>query len=339
MSDASENIETLILKQLHREITVDEKHQLEQWLDASPANREEYAALVRIWEASSDVLNARSFDTDAAWTRVTQNLKIASIPNPKTASIPTYIAHRSIGGLFKWVAAASLLIVAVGGWYFATHLHPREKTIFAATANRVIILPDSTTIYLRKGSTLTYPEALANRHGERVASLEGEAFFEVRHDDAQPFRVITAQATIEELGTSFAIHQQDTTCQVMVTDGAVKCSSRTSPATVTILKAGEQARLVAGNWVRYKANPNALSWKSHTLEFNQAPLDSVLAAVQDLYRVPVVSSPDVRERSPNIRVTARFTADQRMRDVLEEIRLTTGLAIKQKQDTLIFFPK
>jgi len=332
MSDTSQPIESLILKQLHHELTTDEQHQLEQWLGASPANREEYAALARIWEDSSDVLNARSFDTDAAWTRITQNRKIAAIP--------THNTHRSIGGLFKWIAAASLLFLAAGSWYFAARLHPRDKTIVAGNANRIITLPDSSIIYLRKGSSLTYPDAPLNGRGERIATLRGEAFFEIRHDDAQPFSVITAQATIEELGTSFAIRQQDTTCQVMVTDGTVKCSSRTSPAAIIILKAGEQARLVAGNWVRYRqADPNALSWKSHTLEFNQAPLDSVLAAVRDLYGVPVVSSPDLRERSPNIRVTARFTADQRIRDVLDEIRLTTGLAIKQKQDTLIFFPK
>ena len=333
MENSNQNIESLLLKQLQHELSPEEQHDLEQWLNADPANREEYDSLLRIWEASTSALNSRPFDTPAAWTRVDEALR--------TRVIPMTPAGRKAPGIrLKWIAAAFLLLCGAAWWHFDNHQHAEKITIVAADGNRIITLPDSSTICLRKGASITYPEAFSNGHGERVVELKGEAFFEIRHDLARPFKVNTSQAVIEDMGTSFVIRQDDTACQVLVTVGMVKCRTRNATAATIILPAGERALLTAGRWTRHwQSDPNFLSWKSHSLEFDQSPLDSVLSAVHDLYGAPVIVSPELRGRAANIRVTARFDAHQTLANVLDEIRLTTGLGIQQRKDTTIFIQK
>ena len=51
-------------------------------------------------------------------------------------------------------------------------------------------------------SVLLYPSSFKGAE-ERKVFLSGEAFFDIRHDDAQPFHVSTPHFEITDLGTSF----------------------------------------------------------------------------------------------------------------------------------------
>src|SRR5690606_24206533 len=70
-----------------------------------------------------------------------------------------------------------------------------------------VTLPDGSKVWLNAGSTLTYPSRFNAE--ERVVSLEGEAYFEVRKSQTpaggMPFRVFTKGQTIEVLGTVFNV--------------------------------------------------------------------------------------------------------------------------------------
>lgn len=66
-----------------------------------------------------------------------------------------------------------------------------------------IMLKDSTSIWLNAGTRLEILPDYAK--GKREVKLEGEAYFEVRHDPQQPFRVQTGELTTNVLGTSFTI--------------------------------------------------------------------------------------------------------------------------------------
>ena len=312
--------------------------------EGTAASREEYAELVEIWEASSRALNGPVFDTAAAWKKLRSKVPedgMVALPAEAVSIQPADTGAKAISRSilrYSWLAAACVLVAVAGWWYFGARSQAGEKTLFAADSNLIFTFPDSSIVHLRKGSKLTWSaETLSTGHGPRVATLEGEAFFEVRHNSASPFRINTRQAIIEDLGTSFAIRQEDTACQVLVTAGTVKCTARNSSAAVLILTAGEQAQLGTGSWIRYRgADPNFLAWKDHTLTFDQTPLDSVLAAVQDRYGVPVTLSANLRTKADKIKITARWGSREQLKDVLEEIRLTTGLVMQKKKDTIIF---
>jgi ferric-dicitrate binding protein FerR (iron transport regulator) len=61
-----------------------------------------------------------------------------------------------------------------------------------------------TRVWLNAESSITFPTAF--KGNERIVKLPGEAYFEVRHDAAHPFKVQTPKQTIEDIGTSFDVN-------------------------------------------------------------------------------------------------------------------------------------
>lgn len=68
-------------------------------------------------------------------------------------------------------------------------------------ADYMIILEDSTCVWLNAESELHYPVRFGEN--ERVVELKGEAYFKVRRDPTRPFKVKTDWAETRVLGTEF----------------------------------------------------------------------------------------------------------------------------------------
>ena len=71
------------------------------------------------------------------------------------------------------------------------------------------------------------------------------------------------------------------------------------------------------------------------LDFRDTPLDQAAQDVGDFYRMAVSLAPDLQASAGKINITARFK-NQSLEEVLEELRLTTGLKINQERNTLFF---
>jgi len=68
-------------------------------------------------------------------------------------------------------------------------------------------LPDGTTVWMNSGSKIEYPETFDST--VRLVRLYGEAFFDVKPDVSQPFKVISENLVTTALGTSFNIDSSD----------------------------------------------------------------------------------------------------------------------------------
>lgn len=84
------------------------------------------------------------------------------------------------------------------------------------TANPVLVkLSDESTVILKPYSRIRYPESF---HGKiRKVELEGEAFFEVTPNKAQPFYVLADGLVTRVVGTSFSIQAFPNSKQTKVT--------------------------------------------------------------------------------------------------------------------------
>src|SRR5205085_12606417 len=104
------------------------------------------------------------------------------------------------------IAAA---VVVVAGLAFAWRQFGSSRSggskLFATTVGerRSIDLADGTHVILGPLSELRVDDAY-NKTGRRV-DLDGEAWFEVRHDAAQAFQVHAGGTVTEDLGTSFSV--------------------------------------------------------------------------------------------------------------------------------------
>lgn len=66
-----------------------------------------------------------------------------------------------------------------------------------------LTLEDGSRVWLNAGSRLRYPVAFGKE--ERRVELEGEAYFEVEHEEGRPFRVEVGGELVEVLGTAFDV--------------------------------------------------------------------------------------------------------------------------------------
>ncbi len=131
--------------------------------------------------------------------------------------------------LFTKVAiAAALVSIAVMGWWLLENRPTHVPVIAARTTPQVqhpaTVLPDGTKVFVNKNSKLDFPASFNGN--TRDVYLSGEAYFEVAHNAAKPFRVHTGKYVTEVLGTKFNIKAYPgfNEIKVTVSQGKVRVS-------------------------------------------------------------------------------------------------------------------
>lgn len=325
--ELSENIMQLITRHLNNEASKEEQTELESWLKESPDHKQEYDAYVKLWEDSSDIVLKHQFNTPAAWQKVQKKIQ----PLPDIAPV-----KRSAVFSFKRLAAAAAIIVFISA--MAIYLYNRNqesswKTIAALNNNQQVAMPDGTVILLRKGSTLRYPESFGDK--ERTTELSGEAFFEVQHDEQKPFKVFTADAVVEVLGTSFLVRNTDSLDEVVVNSGRVRFAERDNISQQVILTKGQKAALTNKQFTRDSVlNSNYLSWENGKLIFHNTPLKQAVEDIGNLYNISIVLAPDVKAHADSISIKAEFDK-QTLEQVIDEIQLMTGLKASRENGVVV----
>ncbi|WP_121813052.1 FecR family protein [Mucilaginibacter kameinonensis] len=150
-----------------------------------------------------------------------------------------------------------------------------------------VILPDGSHVWLNAASTLKYPVVFTGK--ERLVELTGEAYFEVAHNKAMPFRVKTSQQQVEVLGTHFNInaYTDEKTTATTLLEGSVKVTSASTNQKM-IIKPGQQSA-VSGDAMNVEEVDidEAVAWKNGYFLFNDENLASIMKKVSRWYNVEV----------------------------------------------------
>ncbi len=205
----------------------------------------------------------------------------------------------------------------------------------AEQTNLPLTLPDGSQVTLRKGATLSYPETFSGN--ERGVSLTGEAFFEVQHDAAHPFRIQTTRATLEVLGTSFSINASVQQDELIVTTGKVLFTNKNAADDKHIITPQQYSKLNAkGFEIKPLNDPNFLSWKTGLLQFDNTPIDQVAATLSNYYNLNIKADSQLLKQSAIPTITAKFK-EQPIDAVLDEIKLIDNISHRKQNDTIILF--
>jgi ferric-dicitrate binding protein FerR (iron transport regulator) len=193
-------------------------------------------------------------------------------------------------------------------------------------------LGDGSTVVLGPASRLTVGADFGGK--ARELDFEGQAYFDVVHDDTRPFVVRTSSATLRDIGTTFSVRSDSVGgTRVAVTSGAVDVVATRAPAsTPTVLHAGDRAE-VSGERMRVErgvVTEAELSWTRGVLEFHDATLAAVAQELRRWYGVElIVTDSTIASR----RLTATFdraSAD----DVGRVLAAVLGGAVTRTGDTL-----
>lgn len=307
---ANDDYILLLSKQFSGDITPAESAVLRQWLAQSPENEQLAAELRQVWEKTGGYAKMFSPDLDAAFRQVQQRIQIAE--QPRTKVVP--LRQR----LLRIAAALALLLTAVWG-YREIAAPPMLTATAAAEEKRLVNLPDGSRVWLRRDAALEYPATFPS--SERRVKLVGEAYFEVMHDPAQPFRVdLSAGEQIEVIGTQFNVRQNETEKSVLVKSGKVRFNMENDRGEVTLEK-GERAvyNRPAHTLQKMKVTTfNELSWQTGGLEFVKTPMHQVITDLEQFYNVKITL------RNPTMRSCAHVSplTNQPIEKVLESLALT-----------------
>ncbi|SHJ80144.1 FecR family protein [Tangfeifania diversioriginum] len=153
-----------------------------------------------------------------------------------------------------------------------------------------IILPDGTKAFLNAGSRLVYPEFFVDK--TREVFLVGEAFFDVTHDENNPFIVQTTDVRIKVLGTSFNVsaYPSDKIIETVLTKGKVMLeqnSTRLFDESIEMVP----GQLAAFDKTKREAILNKVDienytlWKDGLLKFESSDLSRVIKKLERFYNI------------------------------------------------------
>jgi ferric-dicitrate binding protein FerR (iron transport regulator) len=268
--------------------------------------------------------NIPHFDTDAAWQKL--DARVQKAPHPAKIIFQVYKNR---------IAAAAIIAAAIAGWFlWQTNL--QWHTITATTGNRAFQLPDGSSILLRKGSSVRYRNAFNKE--ERIVKLKGEAFFQVQPNKKFPFSITTANTETKVLGTSLLIRSLEATDEIVVTTGKVSVEGK-EKTTKQLVAAGQKLVIREDQLLESTvSDSNYIAWTTGVLDFKDAPLKKVLEDVEHYYEKEIDVAVSSGLSLESIHLTARFR-DQSLEQVLEEIRLMTGLEMKKDSEKIILYRK
>lgn len=183
---SNQDIDVLLAKHFSGENTAEEEAVVQCWIKN---NEDDYISLNIFFAESQQSNSYQVFETDKAWKQVAPNLF-----STKSTVFELYKKYVYAGA----VAAVFILISTFVFLYGNTD-------IVVKTGNRqvkTIELSDGSLVTLNEHSSVTYKRFLWNT---RTVKLNGEAFFEVKHDVNRPFSVNTGKLLVKVLGTSFIV--------------------------------------------------------------------------------------------------------------------------------------
>jgi len=192
-------------------------------------------------------------------------------------------------------------------------------------------LPDSSRVYLGAASTLRFKQST---DGNRLVLLEGQAYFEVQHDERRSFTVTTGSITTVDIGTAFNVRHYpgDVNIEVAVTSGHVQVHK--DGTQLAVLDPGKRLQydtLTERYDVTPLANANvAGGWRKGILTFNKQPLKEVTDELQRYYGIRFQYTNPSAE---NILITTVLD-NKTLEDALDIVTLTAGIQFT-RQGTLI----
>jgi transmembrane sensor len=310
-----QHIDDLLGKYLTGEASEPEQAIVSEWISANNDNRKYYEQVRKIFEKASAIKDRKEYDTDAAWNKIKQNL------NNRGGRIID-INKRSLG-LQWWKIAAAILLLGVVGIYLLKSPADGPATVQVIAGNRALsdTLPDGTDVFVNKESRLQYAY-----HGEKKlheVKLEGEAYFDVKHEKDEQFIIHAGEVMIRDIGTSFNVkaYPDSDVIEVLVEDGEIVFYTADNPG----IHLKESGKGVYDKRTKQftidQPDPNITAYKTKFFVFAETKLGDVVKSLNEVYEVPVL----IDESLGNCPLTVSFrneSIDEIAAIIAETLELT-----------------
>jgi len=176
-------------------------------------------------------------------------------------------------------------------------------------------MQDGTKVWLNACTTLRYPCVFND--SIRKVELDGEAYFEVKHNAKIPFIVVTHKAMVKVLGTKFNVfaYKNSKEFKVSLVDGCVNVRANNTSMNMTILPY-EALSLLDGKFIKESfADTDFLLWKEGIYAFDDLPFNKIVEKLELYYGVRLVQK---NKKLAHYKFSGKF----RQRDGIESVLRT-----------------
>lgn len=217
-------------------------------------------------------------------------------------------------------AAAAIFVIGLAGAWMATN----QSYSTQAGQRLQVYLPDSSSVTLNAGTTLSYNRIVY--HLNRRLKMEGEAWFEVQ--EGKSFQVHTPGGSVEALGTSFNVYARGQVFKTHCATGRVAIKSGEGQDIIT---AGQAAKLQNDKLHTYRYNKATApqTWTSGRLNFKDEELQTIANELERQFDVSI----DLKT-AKNRHYTGSFTL-QHLDSALQAICKPMGLGYTKRDQTII----
>lgn len=251
---------------------------------------------------------------------------------------------RSLG----WVWSATALVACLIGLLLIFAVRQYQERDVAWTAgdslvgttlsnpeideNRFIVLPDSSRVLLRPGSSLEYVNNFGSE--SREVLLVGEGYFDVRNMEGRPFIVHTGDIRTVVLGTAFTIKSTaERGVQVTVQRGKVRVENQQE--VLGELTASEQLKVdteVAEAEQKTIVVANELAWTAEGMSFDNETFGTLMKRMQKRYGTAIRFEDEAMQ---NCVVSGRFLGNETLDEVLRLLCATRNATFERTGDSTI----
>lgn len=258
-----------------------EQQQLDAWLEADSRHLGAFIRARAIWSDMDRVaaLNGGEVSTSAGRWR-----------------LPSGVTLQRAAAILVCVIALTLTSIGV----YSRYLVGRETTGRGET--RRLLLDDGSALALNTSSVV---QVKFDSDQRRIVLREGEASFQVAHDEQRPFIVQAGGVSVRAVGTAFNIRMRPTGVEVTVTEGVVDILRTDAPEAPPLRRVTHNQEVLAPleQPIAVEALSDAviarrLAWQEGRLVFEGERLVNAVAEVNRYSNVAVViEDPQLAEQS------------------------------------------
>lgn len=314
----------LIRKYLNDSTTDSENRAILEWLEQSEENRKLFS-LASASGAFDSMLESETLEDDTESMLCRLNARIDAEEKQKRF-------RRNISTAVHWTITATACLGLLLTLFFHSDMtgvskEPELRSSYSNGTSSVkqIVLPDNTKVYLTPGSSIRYD--VNTLKDKRLASLEGEAYFDIAKDTLRPFTVNTEDVKIRVTGTAFSVKTGlgSHTTEVVLERGGVKLMSLDNVGLVNIRPNQKVTVDSATSEVSVEeiyAIPY-ITEKYNLVSMLNATLEQIVGNIENLYGVEVKFT----DPHPETRYDINFLKSDQLKDVMEIVQILSGTSL------------
>lgn len=308
------NNEQLIARYLNGDLSAKDEEELIRWVNERPENKKLFLEIKDTWDAS---LKREERETE----QLLLFYKKQAFRKPNTR-------------LIYWLSAAAAAAMLVIGMFVGNLLPDSQWTgqtesfTVPAGSRSQLTLADGTKVNLNSDSRLMIDDHFSPTN--RVVTLTGEGYFEVKAGKKNPFTVKTGKFDITVTGTKFNVSSYDHDERIGATlaEGHIRLTTKGNKA--YLLKPGDKISFDQKTMIPSLETADVeaeLAWVNNEFIFKEIPFPDLIRRLERWYDVKLIYP---GEAFNSMVYSGKFRNQETIWQVLDALKLTSPIDYRKR---------